>query len=344
MRRQLPSCGLILLAGSCSTSPSHVLEIERAEPNEEREASGSPAATNDLNNAAEEPKENLSEEETVLFVGVTDSAERRALLLIYRCPDMWEGEDPAAVVRAVNALVPLGKDRALSALRRYHDIVGDRWSLGKAANSVAVVCVAFMARVGERPLEPPPIGFIAPPVSERAGAWQNWPMVLVQGLPLFISQGSSGTGAPPSALRYLDYLRDNAELRTTPLVPPDNPIDAIDGFIQSEAWRGTPLEGESPGKKWYFNREWIELLMRSQALNAVRDIYQPAEDIVDQHGREGTHSWKFHVAQIRQLNPRWDSERQTYVEGQQHLPASRLPQPFAAESASARRATECSRG
>lgn len=121
--------------------------------------------------------------------------------------------DPGALIAAVNALVPLGKDGALAALDGFvsrQDLAAD-----PRQGLFLVLRVAFDAdphppmRLGESVPAPPP----------NAAALPRFPILLVDDVPLLLVRGYVLRGRAERVTAHLDHYRQHGTLRTAPLAP-----------------------------------------------------------------------------------------------------------------------------
>ncbi|HEY4241456.1 MAG TPA: hypothetical protein VGM88_16660 [Kofleriaceae bacterium] len=112
--------------------------------------------------------------------------------------------DPRAVIDAVNALIPLGKDAALDKIAHAK---GDR-------GLFLVLRVLFDAD------PPPPMRIGAPVPPPPAKALPSFPILMVDDVPLMLARGYTLAGLPEAVSSHVDYYRAHGTLRAAPLKPP----------------------------------------------------------------------------------------------------------------------------
>jgi hypothetical protein len=128
--------------------------------------------------------------------------------------------DPGAVIAAVNALIPLGRDGALGAL--------DAFVASQASphdGLFLVLRVAFDA-------EPHPVmrlgGSHPAPPADRA-ALPRFPIMMVDDVPLMLVASYTLRGLPEPITAHLAYYREHGKLRAAPLAPAAGP-DRMAGY------------------------------------------------------------------------------------------------------------------
>lgn len=135
----------------------------------------------------------------------------------------FDSYDPGAVVAAVNALIPLGKDAALARL----DGLIARQDLGRDPHHglFLVLRVAFDAAAHP----PVRLGGSQPPPPPSPGALPRFPILVVDDLPLLLVTGYTLRGLPEPVTVHLAYYRQHGTLRTSPLAPATGP-DRLAGY------------------------------------------------------------------------------------------------------------------
>jgi hypothetical protein len=176
-----------------------------------------------------------------------------------------EAHDPLALIHCVNALLPLGKDRALAVLREWASLVGfrncspDRTEARLASldfsddRTIPLVAAALFV-----PRDPalafpsfPQVRVWPKRTQEEAALWPAFPLVELEGVPLLLpfQQRMDWTHwgtAPPNwpdanAGGFLFWCQNNAELRSAPIRPSDDPLATLDRFL-AQPWVQRYLE------------------------------------------------------------------------------------------------------
>jgi hypothetical protein len=147
--------------------------------------------------------------------------------------------DPGPVIEAVNALVPLGKERALAAL----DGFVARQDLAKDPHQglFLVLRVAFEAD----PHPPMLLGGSRPPPPPSPSALPRFPIAIVDDVPLMLVSGYTLRGLAEPVTAHLAYYREHGTLRTAPLAPAKG-RDRMAGFEAQyqAAYHAAPLDAE----------------------------------------------------------------------------------------------------
>ena len=147
--------------------------------------------------------------------------------------------DPGPVIEAVNALVPLGKERALAAL----DGFLARQDLAKDPHQglFLVLRVAFDAD----PQPPMLLGGSRPPPPPSPSALPRFPIAIVDDVPLMLVSGYTLRGLAEPVTAHLAYYREHGTLRAAPLAPAKG-RDRMAGFEAQyqAAYHAAPSDAE----------------------------------------------------------------------------------------------------
>lgn len=129
---------------------------------------------------------------TLDLSSIQDEVELRCLRLIHDCSTPGGCQNPIPNIRAVNALIPLGTDRALKLLRKYVDL--PKTHAGPLDDFPSRVFtparIAFVARDKNKFLRPSAIGSFEFMIREDSAHWPLYPFVLQDGIPFDLSQGA----------------------------------------------------------------------------------------------------------------------------------------------------------
>jgi hypothetical protein len=161
-----------------------------------------------------------------------DPAHADALAAVHHAPRIDGATfDPAALIRAVAALRPLGKDAALDVLRTYDELArAHRGRDDLDAQRIFLVVRALC--------DPPaPLAIGAPSLTLPPGltGWPRFPLVERDGVPFLVVTGYTLAGKPESPLVHVDACRDHGTLR--PATPAGEPAAAAEALIASPEWR-----------------------------------------------------------------------------------------------------------
>lgn len=155
----------------------------------------------------------------------------------------FERYDPGAVVAAVNALVPQGKDGALAVVSEYLR-VADR-AVDRREGLFLVLRVLFDVPADTGVAPPLRIGApdLAPPAA--ATALPRFPVLLVGDVPLLLVGGYTLGGLAESVESHVAWYREHGALRTAPLKPGAAAAATLAGFAAawSKAYGAPPPAG-----------------------------------------------------------------------------------------------------
>jgi hypothetical protein len=223
-------------------------------------------------------------------------AELRSLFrLLSSTPDPMSGgvPDPLAVIRIVNALQPLGKEKAIAAIGEYaritsyamtpREVGAKRWEWMDNEGLYLVVAILF-----GRPTWP-----------DAYRPWFDW--ALQDDIPLVV-QTYGGTGPQGFFENEFDQYRIWGRLRAKPLVPTDRPLSTLDRLDAVLRPGGVP------------NRR----LVMSELLRLIEPVYATKPDRWgDRLPKRGDVEewWKEIGAAVEGLRLRWDPNRNSYVAG-----------------------------
>lgn len=234
------------------------------------------------------------------------------LTAIHRSPGAGSGLgfDPLLLMRAVNALQPLGKERALQALEAYVALARKLSYADARKYSVDEYRVLPIVQVL---FDPPPGGMpgfvLGAPDVEPADArhWPRFPLALVRDVPFMAVGGYLLAGKPQKAE---DHLRTAlGPIRSAPLAPSVTPLEAAEELTRSDAWAALRLQaGEAGRKKWQIRR---------QALGALASAFSlRPEEITNDCCVDPTESqWRAAVDRARSSGLVWSPEIQDFILG-----------------------------
>lgn len=245
--------------------------------------------------------------------GPTD---QRCLELIHQSPAPAGVRNPVTLIRAVNALLPLGRKHAMELLRAFCRFFEQReeYEFEPDANkAMHVARLLFVNKDGTGLTRAPGIGSFMVVTRDESKEWPLFPLQVSGDVPFEVSVGLMLMGFPESASSYLAYIDECCDLRPLPLRPADNPCLAADDLLGSAAWKDIRFSGDEPGHHWTLSESWLATVVRRQALCAVADIFEPQEDIQAALSNHSQNAWADLLKRVEELKPRWDVEKQKYV-------------------------------
>lgn len=226
-------------------------------------------------------------------------------------PDSWN-YNPARTIEVVNALQPLGKEKALAAVDEYlrvHSMWNDR----------AIEGIFLMLRVLFDPPDDPghwrmdvPAGTSIRPVNPKL--IPRFPMILQDDIPLLVyvpgGRFTAGRGLPLE--QRMACFRQKGKIRQRPLLPSDHPAAAVEAFIKLPPRL-------TPGRKWEAHEDAAEHAHNhavNQLLWLVEPVYRP-DRLPEDGDKVGCTETEDHrqklLSEIAKLDIRWDAAHNRYT-------------------------------
>ena len=145
--------------------------------------------------------------------------------------------NPAKILMAVNALQPLGKEKALAALQSYMDSFDpDEPYDDNATNHIFVILRLLFEPYEHGKRFPPPANFEWRVYGEELE--QDWPLnpvEIVEGIPFKLFGGVMGySGVPEHPSSHIEFARKHCVIRDAPLIPRISPIVAAEQLNESQ--------------------------------------------------------------------------------------------------------------
>ncbi len=238
---------------------------------------------------------------------------RRLLRLIDKLPSCTDGSgyDPLRVIRPVNALVPLGKKKALAAIEEYVRVWPCPYRPGGEREDILLL-LRVLFDVPEDPGYMPPIrvGLLIPQAPNDLRRLPRFPILLTDDIPFLLTWGCIMLGgADEPSESPVAYFRKHGRLRARPLTPPASPLSVLDRAYKS-------VSRAYSNELWDSRASDEKLMLMNQLLRLVDSVY----DI-----RPGLHGMKFRpwgdpepgwrqmVAEFAKLHIRWDAPKGLYT-------------------------------
>lgn len=218
-----------------------------------------------------------------------------------------------ALVRAVNGLHALGKEKAVTALREYVQLSGENWNGEDDLDPANIEtgdheCVFWIIRVLFEParagtrIPEPMLGAAQPsPNKEDERLWPLFPVELVDDVPFMLAQGWNLGGRPEHPGAHITWAERYGVLRAQPLRPGD-PLAAAER-----------LASQPKAKRlWRADEE-----IKKQAWRMVVDVLPKVVDDRDDVRTLSAAQWKSlrDAAVERKLS--WDPKEQRYAVAKQ---------------------------
>lgn len=230
---------------------------------------------------------------------ITERELRRGICLLDELPrevlPMGATYDPLTMIRIVNQLQRLGKERALAVVGefcRVHyspltpEMLFDRnW---EASDRAALHGLMYLLFTLPDRLPNAPEFFV----------W-SWSMENVRDVPLMTSHGGGIGGSVAFSQYQLEQYRQFGRMLTHPLSPPDRPWEVVDELHGTAEWKAATPQ----------IRLGMRVLVANQVLRMVGSVY-PLEpnrfgELIP-GGPEFEKRWEAAVADLQRLDLRWD--------------------------------------
>lgn len=223
-----------------------------------------------------------------------ESRLRELLRLLAALPDPiynWSSYNPLPVIRAVNALQPLGKDTALAVVGEYIRVTvvsrhAAEYSHGEEADRLLLIMNTLFGA-------PDAVNFDPHAMTTQ----------LHRDVPLYWPVG--GGGNPPHfSFNELEYYRKQGVMRAQLLCPPARPL----GILDSLTIPGSPTDLRAS--------EWIRTGAMNELLRLIEPVYHIEPDRDGYRiapGEDLDARWRRIREEVDRLPYRWDSRRQTYI-------------------------------
>lgn len=231
------------------------------------------------------------------YTGVPEPELQRLMQLLDDVPSYNDLLDARALVRAVNALHPLGKDKALDVIGEYLRVTS--WLDDPGREGVFLVLRALF----DPPMPPMMVG--APTLAADDKKFPRHPLIIVGDVPLEIVGGYVLGGHPEQPEDDVAAFRKQGKLRAAPLTPSPAMLDELEAVLQK-----TP--------------ELDKAYVIDQALRFFGTVYRPANRTVDSWLPD-IKSWQVHRVAVAKIKPVWNAKTQQMEDKGSVLPP--LPGP-----------------
>lgn len=234
---------------------------------------------------------------------------RELLRVLDRAPSYNSGVhyDPLAIVRAVNALHPLGKSKAVAAIAEYLRV--SSWLDDPGREGVFLV-LRSLFQVPTAPGHMPTmmVGAPSPAGPKDPKVLPRFPLVLIDDVPLLLVTGYmlAGRAEPPEW--HLAKFRKLGVLRAKPLRPTDDPVALADRLVGSPStpfMQRTGLEGG-----------WTRAMIINQILTAMDTVFRLNRSNHGARFGAGKHidrRWQAIKTGAKKRRIRWDATTQRYT-------------------------------
>ncbi|MDB5390479.1 MAG: hypothetical protein JWM11_6125, partial [Planctomycetaceae bacterium] len=212
------------------------------------------------------------------------------------------------VIRAVNALRPLGKEKALQTLETYL-VLSENGGESRDEEIVFWIIRLLFEPIRLNDRIPPPgiaVAFLDPQ-SPALPLWPIGPLELVHDIPFMLGTRCGMGGLPEQPTSQIEWVRRFGVVRDKPLTPTKDPLTSAEELITSDRFKNL-FQGEDAKD----DRDRKVREIRSQALDMVGDFLKPfPEDIDDEEVLSKI--WNTRLAEAVELQITWDERTQRFV-------------------------------
>lgn len=235
--------------------------------------------------------------------GMPEPQLRNLMQLLDDVPSYNAQLEPLRLVKAVNALRALGKERALDVVDEYLRVTSSLDDPGREGVFL-VMRVLFDVPAGGMP--PMMVGGAVP--APDPTLLPRHPIVMIGDLPLKVVRGYALAGHPQDPESDVAAFRKLGVLRAKPLAPSANSLDALDAFFAT------------PAGKLVDQRDLID-----QTLRFFGTVYRPANTTVDSWYPEPDPHWfrSHREAIVRIIKPTWNPKTDQMEDKGKALPLVR---------------------
>jgi hypothetical protein len=224
--------------------------------------------------------------------------------------------NPAKLVRAVNHLMPMGKEKAIRELREFlkiaRDSVNETIRRDENIDTSDRTCVFLIVRLlfeSAEPTEKPPDIMTTPftpiPDDKDKKYWPLYPVQLQDDVPFFLVYGGGMTGLPDQPERHVDWAEKNGRIRSKLLRPIDNPMLAAARLAALPQTKRLYQDSPDYYKATPYRQAWNIIEDADPTLPKPRPI-PPANTWEEPE-------WNVRVKTAATLNIHWSEAEQRYV-------------------------------
>jgi len=158
------------------------------------------------------------------------------LRLIDTTPGLTHDFDTLRLIRIVNTLQALGKEKALAAIDEYLR-VAPLYGWCPARDGLFIVLRALFEIPADTGFMPPmAVGALTPPPPKDPLVCPRYPLVLVHDVPLVLTVSCMLFGSAQPVSQHVQYFREHGTMRALPLEPPDDPLAVFGPLVKSPQW------------------------------------------------------------------------------------------------------------
>ena len=246
---------------------------------------------------------------TAVSEGILDEQTLRAVFAVLsQVPsynDSGEHFDARKVIRAVNTLQPLGKARALAAIEEFLRVTPAHDPAREGIFLVLRALFEVPSNLDNMPTMYVGQPYPMPPADRTLSP--RFPLVLEGDVPFHLVVSFGLFGVPEVPERHCASFRRDGVIRDRPLVPTNDPIGALDLFMQSSRWRFVDRHGQMN------NRVLADRNLRRQLLRLLDTVIYTERDRNGAFVLPDEYALNELFDRIRGQDLKWDASRAIYT-------------------------------
>ena len=239
--------------------------------------------------------------------------------------------DPLPLIRSVNALCPLGKNRAMDTIGRFMRLqkVGESFDALSLCGVLALLLCLFGVPnppgyfLSASDIEADPL----PPVDRKLSP--RFPIAIVDDVPLLLVYSANFVYSKVKVTHFMEVLRAKGKFRTAVMRPHDCPVDILrklesspEGFwtqpyMTERRWGIVPANQAPWPISWEIlhNRAHFQLKLQLVRLMASSGFYRPAmaRPWFPDAPRDLDLAWDAYVTACAKRTIQWDPIRMDYT-------------------------------
>lgn len=259
------------------------------------------------NGAVEWNSRRRAEPGTIQRVNIPAAPEIAAELQLVHDARHWPDDSGVKLIRAVNALQRVGKERALGHLEEYTRLAdGPEYSWTDLDVVFWIIRLLFEpARAGDR-IPSPAIAW-ALLIDHDSPAVHNWPIepvACVNGIPFMAGHGINIGGRIEHPTSHILWARRFGVIRDKPMRPTSSPLEAAEALVSSRRFQLLIAEEHE------LNRTTRKVLNQALAM-----LPRDSNPLMSRYGDKDAldKEWRERLAAMKRRDIVWDEDRQTFV-------------------------------
>jgi hypothetical protein len=223
------------------------------------------------------------------------------------------GHDPfnaTALVRAVNHLQGLDKDKAIAELREFLKMARNGFMTKRDPANIdtsdrqsvlLIIQLLFEPANANETRREILVGMVTYPTEKDKPLWPYYPLAVVDDFPFLVPSLIVIGGVPTPPEWILDWAEKHGKLRAKPLRPTDDPLAAADKMTAQ------------PQLKRLINPPWEGAWTRHEAWQAIADLVKQNAAIPANLKLDDDKQWTDLKTAVGKLQIRWSEKEQKYV-------------------------------